>query len=101
MPERIVINIKPGSVFTIGRHSASVGTKQSDFEFPVRTKEVSRRHAVIERSQSGYQIVDIGSSAGTYVNADKIIPNVSQPLSAGDKVSFGRAGADYTWECFE
>ena len=98
LPDKIEVRIEPGNVFSIGRHSASVGTKQSDFEFGPKTKEVSRRHVVIERTHSGYQLVDIGSTAGTYVNGNSIIPNAPQPLNRGDRVSFGRAGADYEWE---
>jgi hypothetical protein len=101
LPEKINVNMKPGMPFTIGRHSTSVGTKQSDFEFPAGTKEISRRHAAIERNQSGYCIVDIGSSAGTFVNTTKLIPNAPHALTTGDKVSFGRAGADYVWETME
>jgi len=101
LPDKIIIELTPGDMFSIGRHAASVGTKQSDFEFGEKTKEISRRHAVIERTPSGYQLVDIGSKAGTYLNNGKLMPNVSQPLSKGDKVSFGKAGADYEWDCVE
>jgi len=98
LPERITVSIEPGRVFSIGRYSVSIGIKQSDFEFGEQTKEVSRRHAVIERSGEGYTIVDIGSRAGTFLNDERIIPNMPHKLSDSDKVSFGRAGADYEWK---
>ena len=98
LPQRISVQAGIGRPFSIGRFDTRIGAKQSDFEFPNGTKAVSRRHAVIERTQDGYFIVDLGSSAGTYVNNIKIIPNSLHPLAAGDRVSFGNAGADYVWE---
>jgi len=98
LPKTIRVNIDVGRNFSIGRYDAVVGAKQSDFEFDKNTKAVSRRHAVIERRAEGYFIVDIGSSAGTFVNNAKIVPNALHPISNGDKVSIGNAGADYVWE---
>lgn len=97
MPREIVVDIQPGRAFTIGRFDVSVGQKQSDFEFEKNTRAVSRRHAAIEREESGYFLVDLASSAGTFVNGQKLIPNVPQALENGCRVSFGTGGADYIW----
>ena len=98
LPKMIGINIDVGRNFSIGRFDAVIGSKQSDFEFDKNTKAISRRHAVIERAADGYYIVDIGSSAGTFVNNERIVPNAMYRISDGDRVSFGNAGADYVWE---
>jgi len=99
LPRAIPVSIQPGYGFTIGRFDVSVGQKQSDFEFDKGTKAVSRHHAVIERSESGeYFIKDLVSSAGTFLNGDRLTPNMSYPLSRNDKISFGTCGADYVWE---
>ena len=58
---------------------------------------MSRRHAAIEREESGYFLMDLASSAGTFVNGQKLIPNVPQALENGCRVSFGTGGADYIW----
>jgi len=92
---RVEINI--GKTFSIGRYDAGIGRAQSDFEFDRTTKAVSRRHAVIERSPDGYYAVDIGSSAGTYINSVRIPANVPQKLTPGDRISFGNGGTDYIW----
>jgi hypothetical protein len=97
LPQNIAVSIEAGKTFSIGRYDAVVGTKQSDFEFDKNTKAVSRRHAVIERKAEGYYIVDIGLSAGTFVNNEKLIRNVPHPIKNGDKISIGNAGADYVW----
>ena len=85
--------------FVIGRFDVTVGRKQCDFEFGKATKAVSRRHASIERTASGYAIVDLGSRVGTFVNGDRIAPGDPCPIRQGDRVSFGNAGADYVFEC--
>lgn len=97
MPREIAVDIQPGRAFTIGRFDVTVGQKQSDFEFPRDTKAVSRRHAAIEREETGYFAVDLGSSAGTFVDGRRLTPNVPHPLTDGCRVAFGTGGADYVW----
>ena len=99
LPSTIPVPIQPGQSFTIGRFDVSVGQKQSDFEFEKRTKAVSRHHAVIERLATGeYQLKDLVSSAGTFINGTRLTPNVNYPINRNDKISFGTCGADYVWE---
>jgi len=98
LPPSIQIAIAEGEIFTIGRFDISVGKQQSSFEFDKKTKAVSRRHAVIERDFDGYKIVDLASSAGTFINDQKIPPNTPCGLETGCRVSFGNSGADYVWE---
>ena len=98
MPTVIEVPIVEGQVFTIGRVDID-GRIHSDFEFPKGTKEVSRRHAAIECGRNGgYLIVDLSSSAGTFVNGQRLQPNVPFPLESESRVSFGSAGADYIWK---
>ena len=97
-PDTILVDIAVGGLFTIGRFDVSVGKKQSDFEFEQKTKAVSRRHAAIERSSGGYSIVDMDSSAGTFLNGQKLPPNAPFKLENGCRVSFGHSGADYIWD---
>jgi len=98
LPPTIQIPISEGEIFTIGRFDAAVGKQQSNFEFEKKTKAVSRRHAVIERDGDGYKIIDLSSSAGTFVNDKKLPPNTPHGLEKGCRVSFGNSGADYVWE---
>ncbi|MCL2226598.1 MAG: FHA domain-containing protein [Oscillospiraceae bacterium] len=97
-PIAIDVCIEEGQVFTIGRYDASVGRPQSNFEFDRDTKAVSRRHAAIERDKRGYSIIDLASSAGTFINDEKILSNTPCKLASGDRISFGNSGADYVWE---
>lgn len=99
LPREIPVEIQMGRAFTIGRFDVSVGHPQSDFEFDKNTKSVSRHHAAIERETDGsYILVDLSSSAGTFLDGQRLRPNVPYPLARGSKVSFGTSGADYIWE---
>jgi hypothetical protein len=97
-PETIEIDIEKKGIFTIGRFDMSAGVKQSDFEFDAKTKAVSRRHAAVEKNAEGYFLVDLSSSAGTFMDGQKLPPNAPFKLEQGCKVSFGFSGADYAWE---
>ncbi|WKD59332.1 oxoglutarate dehydrogenase inhibitor Odhl [Corynebacterium caspium] len=49
---------------------------------------VSRRHAEFRRTEDGqYEVVDVGSLNGTYVNRE---PRNSQVLNTGDEVQIGK-----------
>ena len=99
LPREISVNLIPGQAFTIGRFDVSLGRKMSDFEFDKRTKAVSRHHAVIERREDGgYTLMDLSSSAGTFLNGIRMTPNVPQQLERGSRIAFGTGGADYVWE---
>lgn len=99
LPREILVDIAPGRHFTVGRFDVSVGHQQSSFEFDKGTKAVSRHHAAIEReADGGYVIVDLVSRAGTFLDGQRLTPNVPYPLAAGHRVSFGTGGADYIWE---
>lgn len=49
--------------------------------------EVSRRHAQIVRTEGGYDLVDLNSSNGTFINEE---PIHQQTLATGDRVRIGR-----------
>lgn len=51
---------------------------------------VSRKHAVIYRTENGCTIEDMGSTNGTYVNKKRIQPNSAQPIRPGDELRFGK-----------
>ena len=52
-------------------------------------KTVSRRHAVIRRRMRGHEVIDLGSTNGTYVNGVRVTSPVL--LKRGDAVNFGKA----------
>src|SRR5579872_7146726 len=48
---------------------------------------VSRRHAIIQRTRDAYEVSDLNSTNGTYVNSRRIAGSVV--LSNGASISFG------------
>lgn len=59
--------------------------------FGAKSRGVSRRHARIhfDNNQEGWQLTDIGSQFGTFVNNLKLEPNESVMLEDGQTVRFG------------
>ncbi len=53
----------------------------------VSDNEISRRHAEIRKDEQGYRLVDLGSSNGTFVNAEQV---TERRLVNGDRVQLGR-----------
>lgn len=51
---------------------------------------VSRLHASLKVAGQRVMIMDMGSSNGTRVNGQKIIPHVDYPLSHGDLITLGK-----------
>jgi hypothetical protein len=54
------------------------------------SRGVSRLHAALKVANKRVVIIDLGSSNGTRVNGQKIIPNVDYPLNNGDVIALGR-----------
>ncbi|MEH0146076.1 oxoglutarate dehydrogenase inhibitor Odhl [Corynebacterium sp. Q4381] len=48
---------------------------------------VSRRHAEFRRKEDSFEVVDVGSLNGTYVNRE---PRNSEVLSNGDEIQIGK-----------
>lgn len=53
-------------------------------------KGVSRRHAAIRRKGNGYEILDLGSTNGTWLNQFLLLPDKSYPLESGTQIRLGR-----------
>jgi two-component system NtrC family sensor kinase len=68
-----------GRVQTLGR--------ESGIPLQVSDSEASRRHAEIRHDEQGYVLVDLGSSNGTFVNAEQI---TERRLTNGDRLQIGR-----------
>jgi len=51
---------------------------------------VSRHHGMIRRTESGYEIIDLGSTNGTWVEKEHLIPYRSYPLESGTRIILGR-----------
>jgi pSer/pThr/pTyr-binding forkhead associated (FHA) protein len=51
---------------------------------------VSRQHVVIRRAEHGYEMLDLGSANGTWLNDERLLPHKSYPLASGSHLRLGR-----------
>lgn len=56
-------------------------------EYAARDKGVSRRHAVLVRYRGMIHIVDLSSVNGTFLNGERLLPDVPYPVKIGDELS--------------
>jgi len=86
------IAIRKEAEFTLGR--LLTGDVEEDFvdlkPFGGYENGVSRRHALIRRTDRGYDILDLGSTNGTWLNKKRLIPEKPYPLESGAQVRLGR-----------
>ena len=50
---------------------------------------LSRRHASIRRTEQGYEICDLGSVNGSWLDSERLVPHKSYPLPSGSHVRLG------------
>ncbi len=75
-----------GSRFLLDTDVVSAG-RHPDSEIFLDDVTVSRRHAEFRRTSDGFQVADVGSLNGTYVNRDRID---EVALQGGDEVQIGK-----------
>jgi len=51
---------------------------------------LSRRHAVIRQVGDGYELMDLGSVNGTFLNEERLVPQKTYPLPSGSHLRLGR-----------
>lgn len=68
-------------VLTLGR--------EADCDLILAESQASRHHAELRRAGDRWQIVDLGSTNGTFVGGVRLAPNVARPLRPGEIVTIG------------
>ena len=66
-----------GKHFLIGRDPLVVNYVEN-------SRGISRLHLEIEYKETGYQVRDLASKNGSYLNQQKLLPNIFYPLRKGD-----------------
>jgi pSer/pThr/pTyr-binding forkhead associated (FHA) protein len=75
-----------GSSYRLELPSTAIG-RHPDSDVFLDDITVSRRHVVIDRTDDGYTMRDVGSLNGTYVNRERVD---EARLKYGDEVQIGR-----------
>jgi hypothetical protein len=51
---------------------------------------ISRRHAMIRKTATGYEVVDLASRNGTWLNAERLVPHRPYPFPSGSQLRIGQ-----------
>jgi VWFA-related protein len=78
-----------GQSFTLAPGENVIGRKEGSIVL-ANDSQTSRRHCMLTLTDDSAQVLDAGSSNGTYVNGQRCQPGMAQPVWAGDTL---RAGA--------
>jgi pSer/pThr/pTyr-binding forkhead associated (FHA) protein len=84
--------LQPARRTVIGRADTTSPT-QPDLDltpFGALEKGVSRIHAAFERSEDTLTIVDMGSSNGTHLNGQRLLPDQPRVVRDGDEIRLGK-----------
>jgi hypothetical protein len=88
----MILQLSGQTEFTIGRvvEGQSILPDVDLSPYEAYAHGVSRLHIALKLNNQRVFITDLGSSNGTRVNGQKILPNVDYPLNHGDVVSLGK-----------
>lgn len=87
---KLVISDDEGktTVVPLVRDEITIGRKEGN-TIRLTERNVSRRHARLQKQDVGYTIEDLGSYNGVKINGRRIDAETQTPLSAGDQVTIG------------
>jgi hypothetical protein len=74
----------------IGRKTE--GTTETFLEVPEADAfnlGLSRRHALIRRATPGFEVIDLSSTNGTWLNSERLVPNRPYSFVSGAQLRFG------------
>jgi len=83
--------METGERFSLGDGPFTIG-RLPNCSLILGDENVSRSHATIQKSASGWVLTDVGSTNGTTVNGSKVQETL---LQSGDKVVFGATPATF------
>ena len=79
--------------FVIGRKVEEEGTTEAFLDLAKLggyQMGLSKRHAMIQRAEHGYEIIDLSSRNGTWLDENQLIPNKPYPLASGSQLRLAR-----------
>lgn len=89
-PPSLKLTIKGGEprIYTLTKPEITFG-RVAENEIVIESADVSRKHARLLQNELGYQLEDLGSSNGTFVNGEQI--HAPRQLKSGDLVRLGQS----------
>jgi hypothetical protein len=96
----VLINLEDGQpvamleekAFILGRASAEIKTQEPLVDLASLGMDygISRTHAMIRQTKDGYQITDLDSSNGTWLENERLVPQRPYAVDSGDRIRMGR-----------
>jgi FHA domain/Cysteine-rich secretory protein family len=84
----VTLGSSPSREYSLDKLTIAIGSHPSN-DVVLDDTTVSRRHATITRTPTGFELTDLGSTNGTFVNGRRVQKLTS--LKAGDELKFGSA----------
>lgn len=81
------------TAFILGRATEEIKTREPLIdltEFNALDYGISRVHALIQKTKNGYQIKDLDSTNGTWLENQRLVPQTTTPLESGNRIRLGR-----------
>ena len=84
----VSIGSPPQREYSLDKPTIAIGSHPSN-DLVIDDTTVSRRHATITRKPDGFELVDLGSTNGTFVNGRQVRKPIA--VKSGDEIKFGSA----------
>lgn len=78
-----------GQIYPLDAPRITIGRKRTS-EIVIYDDQASRSHACIQVNSAGCEIMDLGSSNGTFVNGIRLSPKQNKILQENDQIRIGR-----------
>jgi pSer/pThr/pTyr-binding forkhead associated (FHA) protein len=82
----VAIGSSPPREYSLDKSTIAIGTHPAN-DVVLDDTTVSRRHATITRKAGSYELADLGSTNGTFVNGRRLVNPIA--LKPGDEIKFG------------
>ncbi|HXN13349.1 MAG TPA: FHA domain-containing protein, partial [Candidatus Acidoferrales bacterium] len=82
----VVIGSSPPREYSLDKPAIAIGSQRSN-DVVLDDTTVSRRHATIARRPAGFELTDLESTNGTFVNGRRLQKSIA--LKRGDEIKFG------------
>jgi len=82
----VVIGSSPPREYSLDKPAIAIGSQKSN-DVVLDDTTVSRRHATITHKAAGFELADLGSTNGTFVNGRRLSGPIA--LKPGDEIKFG------------
>lgn len=93
----LVLAAQNGVIVPVDKTVMLLGrSPECDIHFREDAADVSRRHCRIEKRGNGLVLTDLGSTCGTFLRGERLMPNVPVSLQKGDTFTLGKANHSFT-----